>query len=66
LHLKEQHPYSPALMKFYDKRHFKFGNNNFTNMLLSCNWVCFKCNDDFYSRTKQIRYLFKEGDIGRE
>lgn len=24
LHLKEQHPYSPALLKFYDKRHFKF------------------------------------------
>jgi len=26
LHLKEQHPYSPALLKFYDKRHFKFNN----------------------------------------
>jgi len=37
VHLKETHPYSPALMKFYDKRHFKFGNNNFTNMLLTCN-----------------------------
>lgn len=34
LHLKENHPYSPALLKFYDKRHFKFSNNNFTNMLL--------------------------------
>nr|CAG4646072.1 EOG090X020Y [Macrothrix elegans] len=34
LHLKENHPYSPALLKFYDKRHFKFTNNNFTNMLL--------------------------------
>jgi hypothetical protein len=37
VHLKETHPYSPALMKFYDKRHFKFANNNFTNMLLTCN-----------------------------
>ncbi|XP_044737320.1 transcriptional regulator ovo isoform X2 [Chrysoperla carnea] len=34
LHLKEQHPYSPALTKFYDKRHFKFTNSNFANMLL--------------------------------
>nr|SVE73414.1 EOG090X020Y [Daphnia atkinsoni] len=34
VHLKELHPYSPALLKFYDKRHFKFTNNNFTNMLL--------------------------------
>jgi len=34
LHLKEQHPYSPALLKFYDKRHFKFNSSNFaTNML---------------------------------
>lgn len=29
LHLKEQHPYSPALLKFYDKRHFKFNNSQF-------------------------------------
>ncbi|XP_072756014.1 uncharacterized protein [Anoplolepis gracilipes] len=34
IHLKEQHPYSPALLKFYDKRHFKFTNSNFANMLL--------------------------------
>ncbi|CAB3362392.1 Hypothetical predicted protein [Cloeon dipterum] len=34
LHLKEQHPFSPALLKFYDKRHFKFTNSNFANMLL--------------------------------
>ncbi|XP_076064269.1 uncharacterized protein LOC143038652 isoform X2 [Oratosquilla oratoria] len=34
IHLKENHPYSPALLKFYDKRHFKFNNSNFTNMLL--------------------------------
>ncbi|XP_046673297.1 transcriptional regulator ovo-like isoform X1 [Homalodisca vitripennis] len=34
LHLKELHPYSPALLKFYDKRHFKFTNSNFANMLL--------------------------------
>jgi ovo len=34
LHLKDNHPYSPALLKFYDKRHFKFTNNNFTSMLL--------------------------------
>ncbi|XP_051173001.1 transcriptional regulator ovo isoform X2 [Leptopilina boulardi] len=34
LHLKEKHPYSPALLKFYDKRHFKFTNSNFANMLL--------------------------------
>lgn len=34
LHLKEHHPYSPALLKFYDKRHFKFTNSNFANMLL--------------------------------
>ncbi|XP_023345049.1 transcriptional regulator ovo [Eurytemora carolleeae] len=37
VHLKEQHPFSPALMKFYDKRHFKFSNTNFANMLLTCN-----------------------------
>eukprot|EP00095_Tigriopus_kingsejongensis_P006155 maker-scaffold40_size501252-snap-gene-0.17 protein:Tk06155 transcript:maker-scaffold40_size501252-snap-gene-0.17-mRNA-1 annotation:"protein ovo" len=34
LHLKENHPYSPALLKFYDKRHFKFSNANFASMLL--------------------------------
>ncbi|TRY73157.1 hypothetical protein TCAL_02209 [Tigriopus californicus] len=34
LHLKENHPYSPALLKFYDKRHFKFSNSNFASMLL--------------------------------
>lgn len=34
LHLKDKHPYSPALLKFYDKRHFKFTNSNFANMLL--------------------------------
>jgi ovo-like protein len=36
LHLKDLHPYSPALMKFYDKRHFKFSNNSFANQLLPC------------------------------
>jgi len=36
LHLKENHPYSPALLKFYDKRHFKFKNSNFASMLLQC------------------------------
>ena len=30
------HPYSPALLKFYDKRHFKFKNNNFASMLIQC------------------------------
>ncbi len=40
LHLKENHPYSPALLKFYDKRHFKFTNANFASMLLQVNsWV---------------------------
>ena len=34
LHLKEKHPYSPALLKFYDKRHFKFNNTSFASMLL--------------------------------
>lgn len=34
MHLKENHPYSPALLKFYDKRHFKFTNSSFANMLL--------------------------------
>jgi len=29
MHLKAQHPYSPALAKFYDKRHFKFTDNEF-------------------------------------
>lgn len=29
LHLKNEHPYSPALAKFYDKRHFKFTDNTF-------------------------------------
>ena len=37
LHLKENHPYSPALLKFYDKRHFKFTNSNFASMLLQVN-----------------------------
>lgn len=36
LHLKDFHPYSPALLKFYDKRHFKFNNSNFASMLLQC------------------------------
>jgi ovo-like protein len=34
VHLKDNHPYSPALLKFYDKRHFKFTNGNFSNILL--------------------------------
>ncbi|XP_055303927.1 transcriptional regulator ovo isoform X3 [Sitodiplosis mosellana] len=34
LHLKTNHPYSPALLKFYDKRHFKFTNSTFANNLL--------------------------------
>lgn len=29
MHLKNKHPYSPALAKFYDKRHFKFTDNSF-------------------------------------
>jgi hypothetical protein len=29
LHLKCHHPYSPALAKFYDKRHFKFNDTDF-------------------------------------
>lgn len=29
MHLKSKHPYSPALAKFYDKRHFKFTDTNF-------------------------------------
>lgn len=37
LHLKEKHPYSPALLKFYDKRHFKFNNSSFASMLLQVN-----------------------------
>jgi ovo-like protein len=37
LHLKEKHPFSPALLKFYDKRHFKFNNSSFASMLLSVN-----------------------------
>jgi len=37
LHLKDNHPYSPALHKFYDKRHFKFSNANFASMLLQVN-----------------------------
>jgi len=35
IHLKEQHPYSPALLKFYDKRHFKFNNTNFASNLVT-------------------------------
>ncbi|EDW30495.1 GL26817 [Drosophila persimilis] len=34
LHLKDLHPFSPALLKFYDKRHFKFTNSQFANNLL--------------------------------
>lgn len=34
VHLKEQHPYSPALLKFYDKRHFKFNNSGFASNLV--------------------------------
>ncbi|XP_070491360.1 transcriptional regulator ovo-like isoform X2 [Chironomus tepperi] len=34
IHLKDKHPYSPALLKFYDKRHFKFTNSTFANNLL--------------------------------
>ena len=37
LHLKDKHPYSPALLKFYDKRHFKFNNSSFASMLLQVN-----------------------------
>merc|ERR1711976_165881 len=35
VHLKEQPPYSPALLKFYDKRHFKFNNTNFASNLIT-------------------------------
>ena len=28
LHLKDKHPHSPALMKCYDKRQFKFGDSD--------------------------------------
>ncbi|XP_067614410.1 transcriptional regulator ovo-like [Eurosta solidaginis] len=31
IHLKENHPYSLALLKCYDKRHFKFTNSQFAN-----------------------------------
>ncbi|XP_054709240.1 transcriptional regulator ovo-like [Uloborus diversus] len=34
LHLKQNHPYSPALLKFYDKRHFKFSDGSFPLGLL--------------------------------
>ncbi|XP_064481882.1 myoneurin-like isoform X2 [Ornithodoros turicata] len=34
LHLQENHPYSPALLKFYDKRHFKFAEGAFPVGLL--------------------------------
>ncbi|OQR70809.1 hypothetical protein BIW11_11385 [Tropilaelaps mercedesae] len=34
VHLKENHPYSPALLKFYDKRHFKFQDGSFPVTLL--------------------------------
>ncbi|KAI4495180.1 hypothetical protein M0804_001381 [Polistes exclamans] len=44
LHLKDKHPYSPALLKFYDKRHFKFTNSNFANMLLQVRTVAC-CNE---------------------
>ena len=37
IHLKDNHPFSPALNKFYDKRHFKFNNANFASMLLQVN-----------------------------
>ena len=39
LHLKDHHPFSPALLKFYDKRHFKFNNSNFASLLLQCTTV---------------------------
>ena len=29
MHLKVSHPYSPALDKFYDRRHFKFNSQEF-------------------------------------
>ncbi|XP_065337782.1 transcriptional regulator ovo-like isoform X2 [Cloeon dipterum] len=34
VHLKDLHPTSPSLLKFYDKRHFKFTNSNFASMLV--------------------------------
>lgn len=35
VHLKGNHPYSPALLKFYDKRHFKFnGQPGFPNCIV--------------------------------
>lgn len=34
VHLKQNHPYSPALLKFYDKRHFKFSDGTFPLGLL--------------------------------
>lgn len=37
LHLQELHPYSPALLKFYDKRHFKFSEGNFPMNVLRTN-----------------------------
>lgn len=34
MHLQDRHPYSPALLKFYDKRHFKFTEGTFPVGLL--------------------------------
>ncbi|EEC19637.1 zinc finger protein, putative [Ixodes scapularis] len=34
MHLQDRHPYSPALLKFYDKRHFKFNEGSFPVGLL--------------------------------
>ncbi|XP_077519006.1 uncharacterized protein LOC144129014 [Amblyomma americanum] len=34
VHLQKHHPYSPALLKFYDKRHFKFNEGNLPMGLL--------------------------------
>ncbi|XP_011298896.1 uncharacterized protein ovo isoform X2 [Fopius arisanus] len=56
LHLKDKHPYSPALLKFYDKRHFKFTNSNFANMLLQTREI--KTTQTSEKRNKLNEQLF--------
>jgi hypothetical protein len=33
LHIQKMHPHSPVLLKFYDKRQFKFSDSSITQML---------------------------------
>lgn len=64
LHLKDKHPYSPALLKFYDKRHFKFTSSTY----IGCTWsskktITFRTDYYLLNRKKVLAIQFSSNWI---